>query len=114
VTAQRENLQQVPIAATALDAAALGQLARRRLQTATPSLSITNAGERSQHPRIGLASNSPCNRWRRTRGRLVPAADRAVNGFMTSRIEVLHFRRARWWHRSTGGAISLTRATRTR
>jgi outer membrane receptor protein involved in Fe transport len=66
VTAQRreENLQQVPIAATALDAAALEARAVARLadlQTATPSLSITNAGQtQSVNIRgIGLASNSP-------------------------------------------------------
>jgi len=66
VTSQRrvENLQDVPIAATALDATALeskviGQLAD--LQTAAPSLSITNAGQtQSVNIRgIGLASNSP-------------------------------------------------------
>ena len=66
VTAQRrvENLQQVPIAATALDtqqlqAKAVTQLAD--LQTAVPSLSITNAGQtQSINIRgIGLASNSP-------------------------------------------------------
>lgn len=66
VTAQRrvENLQDVPIAATALDAEAiegkvLVQLAD--LQTAAPSLSITNAGQtQSVNIRgIGLASNSP-------------------------------------------------------
>jgi iron complex outermembrane receptor protein len=66
VTAQRrvENLQDVPIAATALDASALEskrvmQLAD--LQSAAPSLSITNAGQtQSVNIRgIGLASNSP-------------------------------------------------------
>lgn len=66
VTAQRrvENLQDVPIAATALDADAieakvLVQLAD--LQAAAPSLSITNAGQtQSVNIRgIGLASNSP-------------------------------------------------------
>jgi iron complex outermembrane receptor protein len=66
VTAQRrvENLQEVPIAATALDSRLLeskqvSQLAD--LQTAAPSLSITNAGQtQSVNIRgIGLASNSP-------------------------------------------------------
>lgn len=66
VTAQRrvENLLDVPIAATALDANALEskvvvQLAD--LQSAAPSLSITNAGQtQSVNIRgIGLASNSP-------------------------------------------------------
>lgn len=66
VTSQRrvENLQDVPIAATALDADALEtkvvvQLAD--LQSAAPSLSITNAGQtQSVNIRgIGLASNSP-------------------------------------------------------
>lgn len=66
VTAQRrvENLQQVPIAATALDnrqlaAKSVVQLAD--LQAASPSLSITNAGQtQSVNIRgIGLASNSP-------------------------------------------------------
>lgn len=66
VTAQRrvENLQDVPIAATALDADALEakvvvQLAD--LQAAAPSLSITNAGQtQAVNIRgIGLASNSP-------------------------------------------------------
>ena len=66
VTAQRrvENLQDVPIAATALDAAAIEakvvvQLAD--LQAAAPSLSITNAGQtQAVNIRgIGLASNSP-------------------------------------------------------
>jgi iron complex outermembrane receptor protein len=66
VTAQRrvENLQQVPIAATALDTQALESKAVARLsdlQTAAPSLSITNAGQtQSVNIRgIGLASNSP-------------------------------------------------------
>lgn len=66
VTSQRrvENLQDVPIAATALDAEAIEtkvvvQLAD--LQSAAPSLSITNAGQtQSVNIRgIGLASNSP-------------------------------------------------------
>lgn len=66
VTAQRrsENLQKVAIAVTALDASqleakAVVQLAD--LQSATPSLSITNAGQtQSVNIRgIGLASNSP-------------------------------------------------------
>ncbi|MCC7464078.1 MAG: TonB-dependent receptor [Gammaproteobacteria bacterium] len=66
VTAQRrvENLQQVPVAATALDPAALDERLVARLQdleTATPALSITNAGQtQSVNIRgIGLASNSP-------------------------------------------------------
>jgi iron complex outermembrane recepter protein len=66
VTAQRrvENLQQVPIAATALDADELGAKAVARLsdlQAASPSLSITDAGQtQSVNIRgIGLASNSP-------------------------------------------------------
>jgi iron complex outermembrane receptor protein len=66
VTAQRrvENLLQVPVAATALDATALDERLVSRLadlQAATPSLSITNAGQtQSVNIRgIGLASNSP-------------------------------------------------------
>lgn len=66
VTAQRrtENLQDVPIAATALDANALESKAVVQLsdlQSAAPSLSITNAGQtQSVNIRgIGLASNSP-------------------------------------------------------
>jgi iron complex outermembrane receptor protein len=66
VTSQRrvENLQQVSIAATALDAAALESKSVARLadlQSASPSLSITNAGQtQSVNIRgIGLASNSP-------------------------------------------------------
>ncbi|MEP7246969.1 MAG: TonB-dependent receptor [Gammaproteobacteria bacterium] len=66
MTSQRrvENLQQVPIAATALDAAALESRSITRLadlQSASPSLSITNAGQtQSVNIRgIGLASNSP-------------------------------------------------------
>lgn len=66
VTAQRreENLQDVPIAATAysgdqLDSKAVDAIAD--LELATPSLSITNAGEtQSVNIRgIGIASNSP-------------------------------------------------------
>jgi iron complex outermembrane receptor protein len=66
VTAQRraENLQDVPIAATAyagdqLDSKAIGAVAD--LQFAAPSLSITDAGEtQSVNIRgIGIASNSP-------------------------------------------------------
>jgi iron complex outermembrane receptor protein len=66
VTAQRrvENLQQVPVAATALNAAELQAKSVARLgdlQTAAPSLSITDAGQtQSVNIRgIGLASNSP-------------------------------------------------------
>jgi iron complex outermembrane receptor protein len=66
VTAQRrvENLQQVPVAATALDAGELQAKAVARiadLQSASPSLSITDAGQtQSVNIRgIGLASNSP-------------------------------------------------------
>ncbi len=66
VTAQRrvENLQQVPIAATALDSAALESravMSLSDLQAAAPSLSVTNAGQtQSVNIRgIGLASNSP-------------------------------------------------------
>ena len=66
VTAQRrvENLQQVPVAATALNAAELQSKAIARLgdlQSAAPSLSITDAGQtQSVNIRgIGLASNSP-------------------------------------------------------
>ena len=66
VTAQRrvENLQDVPIAATALDASAIESkqlLQLADLQSAAPSLSITNAGQtQSVNIRvIGLASNSP-------------------------------------------------------
>lgn len=66
VTSQRrvENLQQVPIAATALDAAELHAKTVARiadLQSASPSLSITDAGQtQSVNIRgIGLASNSP-------------------------------------------------------
>jgi iron complex outermembrane receptor protein len=66
VTAQRrvENLQTVPIAATALDAEALNSKSVARLadlQSASPSLSITDAGQtQSVNIRgIGLASNSP-------------------------------------------------------
>jgi iron complex outermembrane recepter protein len=66
VTAQRrvENLQQVPIAATALDASELRAKSVERLgdlQSAAPSLSITDAGQtQSVNIRgIGLASNSP-------------------------------------------------------
>jgi iron complex outermembrane recepter protein len=66
VTSQRrvENLQDVPIAATALDADAIESKAVMQLadlQAAAPSLSITNAGQtQSVNIRgIGLASNSP-------------------------------------------------------
>ena len=66
VTSQRrvENLQQVPIAATALDADELHAKTVSRiadLQSASPSLSITDAGQtQSVNIRgIGLASNSP-------------------------------------------------------
>jgi iron complex outermembrane receptor protein len=66
VTSQRrvENLQDVPIAVTALDADALKSNAVARLadlQTASPSLSITTTGQTlSVNIRgIGLASNSP-------------------------------------------------------
>jgi iron complex outermembrane receptor protein len=66
VTAQRrvENLQQVPIAVTALDADALASKAVARLadlQSASPSLSVTDAGQtQAVNIRgIGLASNSP-------------------------------------------------------
>jgi len=66
VTAQRrvENLQQVPVAATALNAAELQSKAVARLgdlQSVAPSLSITDAGQtQSVNIRgIGLASNSP-------------------------------------------------------
>jgi iron complex outermembrane recepter protein len=66
VTSQRrlENLQQVPIAATALDAQELQAKSVARiadLQSASPSLSITDAGQtQSVNIRgIGLASNSP-------------------------------------------------------
>ena len=66
VTAQRraENLQDVPIAATALDADAIEAKAIVQLadlQAAAPSLSITNAGQtQAVNIRgIGLASNSP-------------------------------------------------------
>ncbi|WP_144098408.1 TonB-dependent receptor [Croceicoccus sediminis] len=66
VTAQRrtENLQDVAIAATALDASALddkGIMTIEDLQTATPSLSVTNSGiTQSINIRgIGIASNSP-------------------------------------------------------
>jgi iron complex outermembrane receptor protein len=66
VTAQRrtENLQEVPISATALGRDQLAAKAVSRLsdlQTATPSLSITEAGiTQSINIRgIGLASNSP-------------------------------------------------------
>ncbi|KTF70152.1 TonB-dependent receptor [Sphingomonas sp. HT-1] len=66
VTAQRrtENLQKVPIAATALDSGELKANAVVRLndlQNATPALSITDAGITSaiNIRGIGLASNSP-------------------------------------------------------
>src|SRR5688572_25574903 len=66
VTSQRrvENLQQVPIAVTTLDADVLKSNAVARLadlQTASPSLSITTTGQtQSVNIRgIGLASNSP-------------------------------------------------------
>ena len=66
VTSQRrlENLQRVPIAATALDAEELQARTVARmadLQSASPSLSITDAGQtQSVNIRgIGLASNSP-------------------------------------------------------
>ncbi|WP_129791250.1 TonB-dependent receptor [Sphingosinicella sp. CPCC 101087] len=66
VTAQRrtERLQDVPVSATALDAAALEQNAVATLsdlQTATPSLSITDNGitQNVNIRGIGLASDSP-------------------------------------------------------
>ena len=66
VTAQRrtENLQRVPIAATALDTTQLANKAVARLadlQSAAPSLSVTDAGitQAINIRGIGLASNSP-------------------------------------------------------
>ncbi|MFA5965056.1 MAG: TonB-dependent receptor [Sphingomonas sp.] len=66
VTAQRrsENLQNVAIAATALDAGALKDKSVARiedLQTAAPSLSVTNSGitQAINIRGIGIASNSP-------------------------------------------------------
>lgn len=66
VTAQRrtERLQNVPVAATALDSAALAQKAVTNLadlQTATPALSVSNGGiiQNVNIRGIGLASDSP-------------------------------------------------------